>query len=720
MPLAFLACVLAVSSGADVLYESDTTALPVAGLSLAGAEYAIDDGWLTVQSEKSNPYLRLDATACGAYRLEVNNQFVGLRLVCRIGDEWTVVDEAPSYQLYPHNTQEFELRLAWVGDHVYGFIDDKLLVEYDDPAPPAPGGDFAMLSGWSTDCAWRDVSLADEADLSEWPRAAIPDPSTDLVEVTWVRGLRDDQVYFDGEAAGLTFRLKNQADEPRTIYLGMDVINVWDREVDSKRKRIDLAASEERELTVEYEPRRRGCFKVALRAGTSENDLAWLEDLGSFTVVSRELYDRPRNPDSYFGGHMDGINLQWHLEAGRKIGIQRARCHNMMQWTWWTRIQPSGPDEWIWFDDAQKLNDDLGFETMGQFLCVPDWASTWAEGDPGPARAYAPKDWDAFRKYVRETVGHYKGSIGMWEVWNEPHVSVFWRGTPEEYAELLKICYEEAKAVDPECIIMGGGGPTVRQHDWIERMLAAGGGPYMDGFTIHYLEADIARDRMPKLRKLLADHGIAGQIYNSEENVFSTSFLDQCRADHIEPEARYHCRNACYELVRRYMENIAAGVTCIFNYDQADPWRFKGFDKPRVESERGPISGAMWDEGRSYRPMAAAHAALASAIEGKQYKGRIDSGDMRVFLFADDSTATAVQYAEFESFARREELRLPIPEGATAESFTITDIMGNESAPETDGGEIVLLKAREPVFVACEGEEALGNLRALYADVVLR
>jgi hypothetical protein len=705
---------------------------------LSGATYEVADGWLTVRSEKSNPSAALkvrhdgdgtfratvrNAREChwvavlarGVYRLEVNNQFVELRLLRKLGDEWKLVAQVGGYELYPLNTQEFELRLTMQGGRVCGFIDRKKLIEYDDAEPVPPGGGYALMSGWGTNCAWRDVSLSDAPDLSEWPREGPPaKASTNLVEVTWVRGLHSDNVYFGGETAGLTYRLKNPGDAERRLALSLRLIDVWQRTVAEKPETAAFRAGEEREFTVQFAPPARGCLKVALYAGTSSADLGWVEDLGSFTVVPKALYDGRRNARSCFGGHMDGINLQWHLQAGRKIGIQWARCHDMLQQTWWRRIQPDGPDQWIWMDDTQATLDGLGFGTQGEFMWTPKWATSAPPAAPGNPETYPPKDWNDLARYVRETVTHYKGSIHVWEVWNEPHFSGFFSGTPEDYAKLLQVCYTEAKRADPECIVLGGGGPTVRQYDWIERVLKAGGGQWMDGFTMHYLEPDIADARVPKLRKLLDVHGMTGPIINSEENVPSTSFLDQCRVGCEEPEARYHFRNACFEFVRRYMMNLSNGVQRVFYYDQADPWRFRTFPKPRPQFPNGPIGGTMWDEGQAFRPLAAAHAALALAIEGKTFRQRIERGDLQAFIFEGNGSATAVQYATFPSFTRREEVRLPLPAGAKPSDFTTIDVMGNESPANVEDGKLVLLLAREPVYLVCRASDPVRMLRACY------
>ncbi len=746
MGLMALSLLLAATVAADMLYEGDFSRLPdgpaeLDGWNLGGGDYRIDDGWLTVSSAKSNPSATLgtkhdgdgtfratvrNARKChwsallakGVYRLEVNNQFVRLALHRLEGTEWKLVGSVPGYALYAHNTQEFELRLSFVGNKVSGFLDDKKLIEFEDPADPPTGGAYGIMSGWGTDLAWRDITLSDEPDVSEWPvEATPPDAPEGLVSVTWVRGTRSDNIYSDGETAGLRVKLTTDRETVTQVRLAFRLIDVRQQEVAEKAVPATLVPGAEQELTVEFQAPARGCFKVALWAGTGEQDMGWVEDLGSFTVLAPSVYDRPRNPDSYFGGHMDGINLDWHLQSGRKMGVQWARCHDALQQGWWTRIQPDSPDKWQWpYDDAQIRLDELGFETLGEFLWVPKWATS--KPDSPKPRAEPPGDWDAFARYVFTTVEHYRDSISHWEVWNEPHFAGFWRGTPEEYAQLLKAAYREAKRADPDCFVLGGGGVWARRLDWIENMLNAGGGEAMDGFSIHYLEPDIASDLMPRLRQLLNEHGVTGPIWNTEANVPSTSFFNQVRQGRKEPEARYHFRNACYELVRMYMENIANGVERVFYYAQVDPWRYKPFPKPRVFDE-APASGCMWDEGQMLKPFAAAHAALTMAIEGKTFQMRLTRDSLQAFIFADEDSAAAVMYAMFDSFTASAVARMTLPDGLSDDAITIIDFMGNEAPAKVEDGTLTLGASRERVYIVIRGQNAAAALRRLVASAEL-
>jgi hypothetical protein len=65
---------------------------------------------------------------------------------------------------------------------------------------------------------------------------------------------------------------------------------------------------------------------------------------------------------------------------------------------------------------------------------------------------------NAWGNFVYQTVSHFKDRVHVWEIWNEPDLGdVFWSGTPEAYAQLLKVGYEAVKAADPEATVLFGG-----------------------------------------------------------------------------------------------------------------------------------------------------------------------------------------------------------------------------------------------------------------------
>ena len=110
-------------------------------------------------------------------------------------------------------------------------------------------------------------------------------------------------------------------------------------------------------------------------------------------------------------------------------------------------------------------------KTDNSELCYPDnlYEPIWLEdGSVNPNNYWA--------NYVYKTVQIYKDHIKIWETWNEPDYTrnynevgkwsteppnpkdlVHWYGTIFEYIRLLRITYEVAKSVDPECWVATGG-----------------------------------------------------------------------------------------------------------------------------------------------------------------------------------------------------------------------------------------------------------------------
>ncbi|MDW8394853.1 MAG: hypothetical protein RMM31_01260 [Anaerolineae bacterium] len=82
---------------------------------------------------------------------------------------------------------------------------------------------------------------------------------------------------------------------------------------------------------------------------------------------------------------------------------------------------------------------------QGLFEAWDDW--TTADGDP-------INHWG---RYVHTLVSRYRTQIKHWEIWNEPDLAWFWSGTAAEYAQLLKVGYQAAKAACPECTVLFGG-----------------------------------------------------------------------------------------------------------------------------------------------------------------------------------------------------------------------------------------------------------------------
>lgn len=82
-----------------------------------------------------------------------------------------------------------------------------------------------------------------------------------------------------------------------------------------------------------------------------------------------------------------------------------------------------------------------------------------------------PEQIEAFSRYVRWMVAHFRGRIHYWALWNEQDIG-YWNpwGNPEEYGRLLKAFVPAVHETDPEARVVCGGlaDPT---SDWARRSL---------------------------------------------------------------------------------------------------------------------------------------------------------------------------------------------------------------------------------------------------------
>jgi len=124
---------------------------------------------------------------------------------------------------------------------------------------------------------------------------------------------------------------------------------------------------------------------------------------------------------------------------------------------------------------------------------------------PGPGKTINSNN--PWARFVYETVSRYKpgGALAQqqgwpadrgvrhWEIWNEEDFDLFWIGTTQDYARLLKVAYLAAKHADPQVKIVFGGLANFQQPNWLGDTLAiintypdkAAGNWFFDGVAEH-------------------------------------------------------------------------------------------------------------------------------------------------------------------------------------------------------------------------------------------
>lgn len=158
----------------------------------------------------------------------------------------------------------------------------------------------------------------------------------------------------------------------------------------------------------------------------------------------------------------------------------------------WPVLQPSQASyNWTPYDDLVTRQSTYGLDVIGILLWTPSWAADTSRcslvtqesvlpaqllGRPAPLHSSEATDeiskcppkglylpWNdpgnLWGTFVYETVSHYSAlGVSVWEMWNEPDLySDFWRGSVNDYARLLTVGYQAAKAADPDAVVLFAG-----------------------------------------------------------------------------------------------------------------------------------------------------------------------------------------------------------------------------------------------------------------------
>jgi hypothetical protein len=139
--------------------------------------------------------------------------------------------------------------------------------------------------------------------------------------------------------------------------------------------------------------------------------------------------------------------LATHLQRARDAGAGWVRIDLM-----WYSVQWN-PGEWNWqhFDRVFQEAGNRGLQVLPVLWGTPNWAAV------AGGFSYGVPNMGAWEAFVFAAASRYRGRVPMWEIWNEPDLSYFWRGTPGQYAETLARAYQQIKRADPNASVLLGG-----------------------------------------------------------------------------------------------------------------------------------------------------------------------------------------------------------------------------------------------------------------------
>lgn len=625
------------------------------------------------------------------------------------------------------------------------FIDGRFIVSHSIPPIEPWGPDYAISLGGCPEVAGQGVKglyddwiifkrpLAEEeikelcAENSNQLFSSLKNKTNTNSDLKISLGSVDhsDYIYSAGEIVRSNYQimpLLNDIKEIEVIAQLKDYYGI----VITEKKQILQCKSENTPLsgTFDFNTTKSGIFKIRLlcRVGGVEKSS---RDIVTFTVLPKESLSDNSNSNSVMGIHSYMANL----DQCHKLGARWFRLHGLgNHYTYWDYIQPDS-NTWKWYDAQVNEIHSKGYNILGLLGFGARWSSQVPASEPPPVNGsdeyrigrYMPKDINQWKEYVRRTVGHYKDRIKHWEIWNEPDVSTFWMGTPEQYVELLKTAYSAAKEADPNCTVIGGGGACSPK--WIKAILEAGALNCMDAFSIHgyygdattSIDAGTYKPRIDSLRNLIGQYGRVVPIWNTEGGTSNSTFFDDLDFAFVPPATArdlFKYQKACNEIVKRWANIFSANVVRDFYYYAG--W---GAGNPDNTYEVYESVNSFNEFNNAPRPHAVAY-----AIFGYMTDGAIALDDLKLtnssvvcHVFERGDKLILVIWAD-----RPINNPLILKSNLTANDVKIYDIMGNNTVKNFKEEKLELPLFEEPYYLAAPRKTAPQILKQLSLSEIVK
>ena len=300
----------------------------------------------------------------------------------------------------------------------------------------------------------------------------------------------------------------------RSIALNLTTTDFDDVTVHETTQVVDVPPEQAVRIPIDPGVRLKGFYRLHLRCEGAE--VAMTRPL-RFAII--EPYTKS---DSLFG--INHAHPWPHLlDLSKQIGICWFRNWSLQ----WQYVEPvKGEFEFTRPDYQINYVLERGLNVLP---LLPFPSSNWSSSagpevdDPGyvGSMAYMPRDLEEFAMYVRETVQHYHGLLGAWEILNEPIYSSY--ALPEEkgyqfsdYIQLLEVAYQAVKVVEPGALVIGGIGGPAQAEEFIE----AGGLPWVDILNLHIFPGltapDAYEEPLRRLRERMCSIGLDIPIWLTE------------------------------------------------------------------------------------------------------------------------------------------------------------------------------------------------------------
>ena len=172
-----------------------------------------------------------------------------------------------------------------------------------------------------------------------------------------------------------------------------------------------------------------------------------------------------------------GLRADWQKQLTKcydELGFKYVRFHGILSDDMGTLMDENDLLVYSFFN-ADQVFDFLLSIGMKPFVELSFMPSTLSSGSDTvfhyKGNVTPPKDYKSWETLIRTIVGHWVDRYGVkevrkwfFEVWNEPNLSAFWKGSQDDYFLLYKHTAKAIKGIDEKLKV---GGPATADNAWI-------------------------------------------------------------------------------------------------------------------------------------------------------------------------------------------------------------------------------------------------------------
>jgi hypothetical protein len=327
-------------------------------------------------------------------------------------------------------------------------------------------------------------------------------------------------VFYDDEPKNLTISMTGRAESFRGT-IEVDVRSPYGDIVTSEASPISFVSGQTVRDAITLQTSLRGVFRVSARLRGDDGDVV-VERTTTVGVVARPLtpgIDDASAVGYYFSPTRDDLARSHQIaQQFEDLGVKWVRLNYS-----WSDDRPERPDTsspgWLDTAEYEAWVDVLrahGIQVMAQITGLARWASSRPDAtspseDTGRPlyELVMPRDAD-WHLFVRTFVARMRGRVTHFELLNEPDGHVFWLGTPDEYAALVRMTSAAMKAVNPAARLVVNFANAI-EDDFPDALLSQSPGD-VDIYGFHYQDGEWAAT----VKADLEQRGLAKPFWNTE------------------------------------------------------------------------------------------------------------------------------------------------------------------------------------------------------------